>query len=212
MNSDYTVESIKKIASELEKYVQGNEYYIWYSELTPILPKTINVKLFLEDKISAFQGKQIVFSSVLFLKDAFYSHGNMVKGTLVSDTTSREYERRRHLVSKLKSNKGTDKHPDLLPINKAGFAYSYAMVRKIEVITFGNRYSVYFFGKEEESICRINDITSEELSQIEEILQPHGIEWKLSEFKLPMRDICLFLVLGIVLLTLALLLVVWIFP
>ncbi len=212
MNTDYTTQAIKLFASELEKYTQENEQYTWYSEFTPILPKTIHVKLFLEDKISAFQGKQIVHSSVLFLKNAFYSHGDMVKGTLVSEITSREYERRRRLISALKTEGGADKHPDLLPKTKAGFAYPYNTIQKIEIITFGNRFSVYFFGKEEEIVCRINDITSDELSQIKEIFQPYGIEWKLSEFKLPMRDICLFICLGITLLTLGLFLVVLIFP
>jgi len=212
MNSDHTTQAIKAIAIELEKYTEEDKHYTWYSELSPTLPKTIHVKLFLEDRISAFQGKQIVHSSVLFLRDKFYSHGDMVRGTLVSETTSREYERRRRLLSALRSEGGADKHPDLLPKNKAGFAYPYDTVQKIEALTFGNRFSVYFFGKEEESICRINDITSDELSQIKEIFQPYNIEWVLSEFKLPMRDICLFTGLGLVLLILGWFLVVLIFP
>ncbi len=212
MDSDYTVQAIKDFAKDLKKYTTDNENFKWYGEIHPVLPGTISVKLFLEDKISAFQGKQISESSVLFLKDAFYSHGNKVKGTLISDLTSREYERRRRLMSALRSEGGADEHPDLLPLRKAGFAYFYNMINKIEAITFGNRYSVYFFGKEEESICRINDITPEELSIIKEIFQVYDVEWKLEEFSIPMRDICLFLGLGIILLILGWLLVVWIFP
>ena len=212
MNSDYTTHAIRELANELEKYTEDNEHYTWYSELEAKLPGTITVKLFLEDKISAFYGKQIIHSSILFLKNAFYSHGNMVKGSLVSDTTSREYERRRRLMSALKAEGGVDDHPKLLPMAKAGFAFPYDKIKRVEAITFGNRFSIYFFGTDEVLVSRINDVTEDELSQIKEIFDEFNIEWTLEEFKLPMRDICLFAGLGLVLLVIGWLLVLLIFP
>ena len=212
ISSDYTTQKIKEFANELKRYDEDIEYYTWHSDLPSKLPNTINVKIFLEEKISAYQGKQISECSVLFIKDTFYSHGNEVKGTLISDITSREYERRRRLMGALRKEAGADEHPDLLPIAKAGFACSYDSVKRIEALTFGNRFSVYFFGEGEDTICRINDVTSEELEQIKEIFTPYNVDWKLEEFNLPMRDICLFLALGFVLLIMGWFLVVIIFP
>lgn len=210
---DDNTDAIKQFALELKEFQEPHGTHAWYGKITPTLPGTISVKLFLEDKLTAYLGKQVNNATILFLGEKFYVSGDLVKRTLVSTLVSREYERRKHLTSKLSVEGGKDEHPDLIPASKAGFGCNYISIEKIDAITLGNRYSVFFFEKgTEEAVYRLNDITENELEMIQEIIQPYQIEWYVSKFKIPLRDVLLFFGGGILLLIIGWLLIVLLFP
>jgi hypothetical protein len=211
--ADDNTEAIKIFAMQLKKIQDNSEAHAWYGDVTPTLPGTITVKLFLEDKLTAYQGKQVNNATILFLGDKFYASGDFVKGTLVSTLVSREYERRRHMTSKLLLEGGKDEHPDLIPMRKAGYGCLYDTIERIDAVSLGNRYSVFFLEKgSEKAICRINDVNEEELETIQEIFLPYNINWITTKFKIPLRDVLLFFVIGILLLMVGWFLIVLLFP
>ncbi len=198
------------LREELRLYNSNLDQYYWQSEVGPLPSASEKQISWMEDKLAAYQKMQISEAQVLLTDEKIYVWGNKVKGTLVASIVSREYEQRRHL-SGFDPLKRKDRDPDLLPFTKTGFGYIHSDVKRIEVIAFGSRFSLYFFTSEVNPLFRINDVTEEELQVITQLYQTVGVELRHGEFILPLRDILLFCVIAAILLVIGLLVIAFIF-
>lgn len=194
---------------ELQKFNSNLDNYTWKGEVPPVLTDSDRYIALLDEKLTAYKDIQISESQVLITNESFFIWGNKVKGTLLASMISREYEQRRHLIGSVWKK---DQDPKLMPIEKIGFGFHHRDVHQIQALTFGDRYSVYFFTSEEQPHFRINDITGLELEVLKEIYNSHGVELEVDEFSLPLRDMCLLFAIGCVLLILGWIIIALIFP
>ncbi len=198
------------LREELRLFDSNLDQYFWQGKIGPLPSESEKQLLWMEDKLAAYQKAQISEAQVLLTDEKIYVWGNKVKGTLVASMVSREYEQRRYL-SGFDPLRRKEREPDLLPFTKTGFGFIHSNVKQIEVIAFGNRYSLYFFTSENSPLFRINDVTEDELQVIKEVYHSFGVEMKHSEFILPLRDILLICTMAAILLILGLFIIVIIF-
>lgn len=198
------------LREELRLFDSNLDHYLWQGRVTPLPSESESQILWMIDKLAAYQKMQISDAQILLTDEKIYVWGHKVKGTLVASIVSREYEQRRHL-SGFDPLRRKDRDSGLLPFTKTGFGFIHRDVEHIEVITFGSRYSLYFFTSEASPLFRINDVTEEELQEIKQLYRTIGVELKYGEFILPLRDIVLFCAIATILLVIGLLAIALIF-
>ncbi|NHJ01353.1 MAG: hypothetical protein EAX86_04380 [Candidatus Heimdallarchaeota archaeon] len=191
---------LKVILSDLECFRTQENNYVWHGSEEPFFLEDENVIFYTTEIFAMYEDKKIISAKLIWTTARALLYGTEVRGTIVADMVSREYETIRGLT---KSDKL--EAPSIL-----GWSIPHTIITKLEIIKLGERYSIYFFENENRKFV-VNDLLSSEMEEISNFMKNKPVEIVYGQFNLPWRDIFLFFCGGIFIFIIGLILIALIF-
>ncbi|MFX1507236.1 MAG: hypothetical protein ACFFDC_14235 [Promethearchaeota archaeon] len=194
MTSDFDTEKDSNIKYNLSKIknklscFSSETNYEWEGQGDPSISDSEDIFFVLEGKFSLYHEKKLSDSTIVWTKKRAILYGTEVRKSLVASMVSRELEEKRGLDKKIGS---------ISPPTIKGWDNSHNTIKKVEIISNGAIYSVFFFS-EDERLYIINDLSHDELEPLKSFLeQMVNVEVTVDEFRIPLSDILLLFLGGI---------------
>ncbi|MFX0170521.1 MAG: hypothetical protein ACFE9L_01245 [Candidatus Hodarchaeota archaeon] len=179
----------KEAIEDLSRFYNQEENHEWHGVGDPAISDNENIILVIQGVFTLYEDFKLSDSSIIWTNDRTILFGNIVQKTLIASTLSREIEKRRGFITKPKN---------LLPLKKKGWDIPHNQIQKVEIIKSGEIFSFFFYNGEKR-VYIINDLERKEMEIIENFLiTKNNIEVIQDEFVIPLIDILLLILIGIV--------------
>ncbi|MFX0211511.1 MAG: hypothetical protein ACFFDT_36375 [Candidatus Hodarchaeota archaeon] len=181
---------LEETVENLSRFKNQESSYIWGGSGQSSISESEKVMSVMNGGLAIYQDDQIRDYTIIWTTERSILFGTEIQTTLIASLVSREFEQKRGLVQKSDS---------LTPLKTMGWDIYYDQITKLEIIKTGNLYSAFFFNANSRLFV-VNDLESEEIQSLKSFMSKFKhIEISEGEFTIPLSDIFLLLILGVVL-------------